>query len=285
MSLDVLAQPFDLPFMQHAFLAAVLVAVPTGLLSCYLVLKGWSLMGDAVSHAVLPGVVLSYMLKIPLLIGAFSAGMVCALMAGFLERNSRVKSDTVLGVVFSGMFGLGIVMYAAIRTDVHLEHILFGDLLGVSSTELLQMGVIAAVVSMALLFRRRDLLLFAFDPIQARAIGLPTGLLHYGLLAVLSLTVVGALTASGIILTIAMLITPGAIAFLLTRRFDRMLLLATGAALIAAVSGVYAAFFIDSAPAPTIVMVLMIEFALAFFLGRRNVVRRMGDEERLSSVA
>lgn len=285
MSLDVLAQPFDLPFMQHAFLAAVLVAVPTGLLSCYLVLKGWSLMGDAVSHAVLPGVVLSYMLKIPLLIGAFSAGMVCALMAGFLERNSRVKSDTVLGVVFSGMFGLGIVMYAAIRTDVHLEHILFGDLLGVSSTELLQMGVIAAVVSTALLFRRRDLLLFAFDPIQARAIGLPTGLLHYGLLAVLSLTVVGALTASGIILTIAMLITPGAIAFLLTRRFDRMLLLATGAALIAAVSGVYAAFFIDSAPAPTIVMVLMIEFALAFFLGRRNVVRRMGDEERLSSVA
>lgn len=285
MSLDVLAQPFDLPFMQHAFLAAVLVAVPTGLLSCYLVLKGWSLMGDAVSHAVLPGVVLSYMLKIPLLIGAFSAGMVCALMAGFLERNSRVKSDTVLGVVFSGMFGLGIVMYAAIRTDVHLEHILFGDLLGVSSTELLQMGVITAVVSMALLFRRRDLLLFAFDPIQARAIGLPTGLLHYGLLAVLSLTVVGALTASGIILTIAMLITPGAIAFLLTRRFDRMLLLATGAALIAAVSGVYAAFFIDSAPAPTIVMVLMIEFALAFFLGRRNVVRRMGDEERLSSVA
>lgn len=277
MTLDMWMQPFALPFMQHAFLAAVLVAVPAGLLSCYLVLKGWSLMGDAVSHAVLPGVVLSYMLKAPLLIGAFAAGMTCALTAGFLQQNSRIKSDTVLGVVFSGMFGLGIVMYAAIRTDVHLEHILFGDLLGVSAAGLLQTGLIAAAVSAMLLLRRRDLLLFAFDPVQARAIGLPTGLLHYGLLALLSLTVVGALTASGIILTIAMLITPGAIAFLLTRRFDRMLLLAAAAAVIAAVAGVYAAFFIDSAPAPTIVLVLMIEFVLAFLIGPRARVAGRAD--------
>ncbi len=277
MTLDMWMQPFALPFMQHAFLAAVLVAVPAGLLSCYLVLKGWSLMGDAVSHAVLPGVVLSYMLKAPLLIGAFAAGMTCALTAGFLQQNSRIKSDTVLGVVFSGMFGLGIVMYAGIRTDVHLEHILFGDLLGVSAAGLLQTGLIAAAVSAMLLLRRRDLLLFAFDPVQARAIGLPTGLLHYGLLALLSLTVVGALTASGIILTIAMLITPGAIAFLLTRRFDRMLLLAAAAAVIAAVAGVYAAFFIDSAPAPTIVLVLMIEFVLAFLIGPRTRVGARAD--------
>lgn len=277
MTLDMWMQPFALPFMQHAFLAAVLVAVPAGLLSCYLVLKGWSLMGDAVSHAVLPGVVLSYMLKAPLLIGAFAAGMTCALTAGFLQQNSRIKSDTVLGVVFSGMFGLGIVMYAAIRTDVQLEHILFGDLLGVSAAGLLQTGVIAAAVSAMLLLRRRDLLLFAFDPVQARAIGLPTGLLHYGLLALLSLTVVGTLTASGIILTIAMLITPGAIAFLLTRRFDRMLLLAAAAAVIAAVAGVYAAFFIDSAPAPTIVLVLMIEFVLAFLIGPRARVAGRAD--------
>ena len=222
--IQLLLQPFSFGFMQQAFVITLLVAIPMGLLSPFLVLKGWSLMGDAISHAVLPGVVLAYIAGIPLAIGAFAAGMICALATGFLKQNSRVKEDTVMGVVFSGMFGLGIVLYTKIQSDVHLDHILFGDMLGVAWRDIAETGVIAAVTLLALGIWRRDLLLHAFDPQHAQAIGLPVKFLHYGLLCILSLTIVGALKAVGIILAVAMLIAPGSIAFLLTKRFERMLL-------------------------------------------------------------
>jgi len=262
--MEALLAPFAFPFMQQAFAIAVLTAVPTALLSCFLVLKGWSLMGDAVSHSVLPGVVLAYALGLPLAAGAFAAGMACALAAGWLKENSRIKEDAVLGVVFSGMFGLGLVLYTAIETDLHLDHILFGDMLGVSAGDLAQSGLITAGVTAAVGLRWRDLLLHAFDPQQARALGLPVRRLHYGLLCLLSLTVVGALTATGIILTIALLIAPGAIAFLLTRRFAWMLVTATTIATAASLLGVYLSFFLDSAPAPTIVLLLSLAFVAAF---------------------
>lgn len=259
-----LAQPFQFEFMRYALVIALLVAVPTALLSCYLVLKGWSLMGDAVSHAVLPGVVLAYMAGLPLAVGAFVAGMTCALATGWLKANSRVKQDTVMGVVFSGMFGLGLVLYTSIETDVHLDHILFGDMLGVGPDDILQTSLIAALVAGAILLKWRDLLLHAFDPAQARASGLPVGLLHYGLLALLSLAIVGALKAVGIILAIATLIAPGAIAFLLTRSFGRMLAVAVAISVACSLGGVYLSFFIDSAPAPTIVLMMTIAFVAAF---------------------
>jgi len=262
--MEVLLQPFQFGFMQNALLISVLVAVPTALLSCFLVLKGWSLMGDAVSHAVFPGVVLAYILGLPLALGAFTAGMTCALLTGFIKENSRIKQDTVMGVVFSGMFGLGLVMYVKIETDVHLDHILFGDMLGVGAADLVQTAVIALVVSGVLILKWRDFLLHAFDPAQAKAVGMRVGLLHYGLLALLSLTIVGALTAVGIIMAIAMLIAPGAIAFLLTRRFSAMLTVAVLVAVCASFTGVYLSFFIDSAPAPTIVLTMSLAFVAAF---------------------
>ena len=146
-----------------------------------------ALMGDAVSHAVLPGIVLAYIAGIPLIIGAFVAGMFCALATGLLSENSRVKQDTVMGIVFSGMFGFGIVIYTKISTEVHLDHILFGNMLGVGSTDLWTAGVIAALVATILIVKRQDILLHAFDPIQAQAVGLRVKWLHYGLLAMLSL--------------------------------------------------------------------------------------------------
>ena len=222
--IETLLLPFQFPFMQKAFAIALLVAVPMALLSCFLVLKGWSLMGDAISHAVLPGIVLAYIVGLPLAVGAFAAGMFCALATGFLKENSRIKEDTVMGVVFSGMFGLGLVLYAKIQTDVHLDHILFGDMLGVGwamSCETRPDRRRSCIAVLGIL--RRDLLLHAFDPQHARAIGLPVGCCTTGCLAVLSLTIVGALKAVGIILAIALLIAPGAIAFLLTRRFEPML--------------------------------------------------------------
>jgi manganese/iron transport system permease protein len=265
--------PFSFAFMQQALLISVLIAVPMALLSSFLVLKGWSLMGDAISHAVLPGVVLAYIAGLPLAIGAFAAGMTCAVATGFLKENSRIKEDTVMGVVFSGMFGLGIVLYTSIQTEVHLDHILFGDMLGVTWGDIAETGAIAAVATAVVTLWRRDLLLHAFDAQHAQAIGLPVRLLHYGLLSILSLTIVGALKAVGIILAISMLIAPGAIAYLLTDRFERMLAVAVVVAVTVSFLGVYASFFIDSAPAPTIVLLMSLVFVLAFFVSRRRAAR------------
>ena len=256
--------PFTFPFMTQAMAIAVMVAIPTALLSCFLVLKGWSLMGDAISHAVLPGVVLAYIVGIPLGIGAFAAGMGCALSVGYLKENSRIKEDTVMGVVFSGLFGLGIVLYTSIQTDVHLDHILFGDILGVSAGDLIQTGVISLFVTAIVLAKWRDLLLFTFDPQQAGAIGLPVRVLHYGLLALLSLTIVAALTAVGIVLVIALLVAPGAIAYLISKRFAPMMLIAVTVSVLSSVVGIYASFFIDSAPAPTIVLLMSATFIVTF---------------------
>jgi len=256
--------PFQLPFMQNAFLVTLMICIPMAMLSCFLVLKGWSLMGDVVSHAVLPGVVLAYMLSLPLALGAFVAGLVCAIGTGFIKENSRIKEDTVLGIVFSGMFGLGLVMFVAVKSDVHLDHILFGDMLGIGPADLLQSGLIALAATLFLAILRKDLLLHAFDAQHAKAIGLPVTVLHYGLLTVLSLTVVGALTAVGIILAVAFLVAPGAIAYLLARRFHVMLLTSVVVAFGCSFVGIYASFFIDSAPAPTIVLLMTVVFILAF---------------------
>ena len=270
--MDIVLQPFQFPFMNNAFLMMAILSVPTSLLSCYLVLKGWSLMGDAISHAVLPGVVLAYLINIPLIIGAFSAGMVCALATGFLSENSRVKQDTVMGIVFSGMFGFGIVLYTKITTDVHLDHILFGNMLGVGPDQLWTSGLIAAFVGVVMIAKRADFMLHAFDPVQAQAVGLRVGWLHYGMLALISLTIVATLSAVGIILSIGLLIAPGAIAYLMTKRFDRMLMIAVLVTLGSGVLGVYISFFIDSAPAPTVVLILTAIFILAF--ARANTVAR-----------
>ena len=272
-TLDYLLLPLSLTFMQHAFTVTLMIAVPMAAISCFLVLKGWSLMGDAVSHAVLPGIVTAYLVGLPLAVGAFVAGLICAVLSGYLKENSRIKEDTVLGIVFSGMFGIGLVIFVWARPDVHLDHILFGDMLGISRLDILETGLIALASGLFVFGRRRDLLVHAFDPQHARAIGLPVRVLHYGLLIVLSLTVVGALKAVGIILSVALLIAPGTIAFLLTRRFDAMLATAVALALGCSFLGIYISFFLDSAPAPTIVLLMSIAFVAAF-LNRMRADRK-----------
>ena len=270
--------PLEFAFMQKAFLMAVLIAPPTALLSCFLVMKGWALMGDAVSHAILPGVVLAYVFGAPLLLGAFVAGMVCALATGYISAHSRVKQDTVMGVVFSGMFGLGMVLYVAIDSDLHLDHILFGNLLGIDRGELLTTAWLAVPITLILLVKWKDFMLHSFDLRQARASGLAVGWIHYGLLAILSLTIVAVLAASGLILAIGLLIAPGAIAFLLARRLATMLWLAVLLALMAMLGGIYLSFFINSAPAPTIILLLTFMFILAFFWRLwRGYGRILGD--------
>lgn len=260
--------PFQFPFMQNALLIVTLIAPAAAMLSAFLVLKGWSLMGDATSHAVLPGVVLAYMAGIPLIVGAFLAGLLCAVGTGFIKDHSRIKQDTVMGVIFSGMFGAGIVLYTQIESDLHLDHILFGNMLGVESGDLWTAGLISGAVAVILGLKWRDFLAHSFDPVQARMIGLPVGWLHYGLLAILSATIVAMLSSVGIILSVAYLIAPGAIAFLLTRRFSAMLLVAVVVALGSGLVGIYASFWLDAAPAPTIVLIMTGVFLIALALRR-----------------
>ncbi len=274
--IDTLLLPFQFPFMRNAFLIAAMVAVPTGLLSCFLVLKGWALMGDAVSHAVLPGIVLAWMTGLPLILGAFAAGMGCALLTGYLSDNSRVKRDTVMGVVFSGMFGIGLILHTWAPTNEHLDHVLFGNMLGVGANDLWTAGTISLGVAAVLLLRWKDLLLHAFDPAQAQASGLPVRALHYGLLALMSLTIVATLSATGLILAVALLIAPGAIAFLLVRSFGAMLWAATGTCVAAMLTGVYLSFFLDSAPAPTVVLVLTALFIVALLRRLRGARAAVG---------
>ncbi|PAW12708.1 MULTISPECIES: metal ABC transporter permease [Vibrio] len=262
--LDTLVMPFTFTFMQQAFLIVLLVAIPTALLSCFLVLKGWSLMGDAIAHSILPGVVIAYILAIPYTVGAFAAGIFCALSTGYLKENSRIKEDTVMGVVFSAMFALGLVLMTKVEVGVHLDHILFGDALGVSWADIIEAAIVALLVVLFAVFKGKDLLVFVFDHQHAQAIGLPVKFLHYGLLSLLSLAIVAALKAVGMILVIAMLIAPGATAFLLTRRFHSMVLLALCISLLSAFLGVYLSFFIDSAPAPTIILIMTLKFICVF---------------------
>ena len=271
--IETLTFPFVFPFMQNAFYIALMLSVPAGLLSCFLVLKGWALMGDAVSHAVLPGIVLAWIAGIPLIIGAFLAGMLTTISTGWLAGNSRVRQDTVMGVVFSGMFGLGIVLHTALGSGLHLDHILFGNILGIGPEDLQTSLLIAVPVTAFLVMKWKDLMLQAFDTVQAKASGLRTGLLHYGLLTALSLMVVATLSSTGLILAIGLLIAPGAIAFLLVRSFGRMLILASLASLVAMCGGIYLSFFLDSAPGPTIILVLTVMFLLAFVWRRFQIAR------------
>lgn len=260
--MDIL-QPFQFPFMQNAFLICLIVALPTALLSCFLVMKGWALMGDAVSHAVLPGIVVAYVLGLPLLLGAFIAGMLCSVLTGFLSENSRIKQDTIMGVVFSGMFAFGIVLYVALDTNAHLDHILFGNMLGVDFHEITTSAIISFVVVSGITLFWKDFLLHSFDEVQARVSGLNVTVLHYTLLTFLSLTIVATLNAIGLILAISLLIAPGAIAFLLVRKFSNMLWVACIINLATMLVGVYISFHIDSAPAPTIVLIQSTLFIIA----------------------
>lgn len=269
-----LLEPLAYDFMQRALLVAILVGAVSAVLSCFLVLKGWSLMGDAISHAVLPGIVLAYVAGVPLALGAFAAGLLAAVSTGYLKDNSRIKEDTAMGIVFTGMFAIGLVLFSRIETDQHLSHILFGDMLGVSWGDLTETAIIAGATLVVVLIKRRDFLLYAFDPQHARAIGLPVGWLHYSLLAMLSLTIVASLKAVGIILVVAMLIAPGAIGFLSTRRFDAMLALAMAVAVGSSVLGTLISFSINAATGPCIVLIQAAVFVLALLFAPRGGLLR-----------
>jgi ABC-type Mn2+/Zn2+ transport system permease subunit len=254
-------------------IVGVAVGAVCAVLSCYLVLKGWSLMGDAISHAVLPGIVLAYAAGVPLAVGAFVSGLLCAVLTGYIKANSRVKEDTVMGVVFTGLFAFGLVLFTKIKSDLHLDHILFGNILGLVPGDLRDTVIVGGITFGTILALRRDLLLYCFDSGHARTIGLRTGVLYYLLLSLLAVTIVVSLKAVGIILVIAMLVTPGCVGYLLTDRFNTMLWIATTTAVSCSFLGVYISFFLNASTGACIVLLQALVFLGALVFAPKHGLR------------
>ncbi|MFB8387679.1 metal ABC transporter permease [Microbacterium sp. NPDC055910] len=256
--------------MVRALVTTVIAAVVCGLLSCWLVLVGWSLMGDAVSHAVLPGVVIAYVVGAPFAIGALVFGFLAVGLIGAIRGTTRVKEDAAIGIVFTTLFALGLVLISVTPSQTDLNHIIFGNILGVSAADLAQIGILAAVALAILLVKRRDLTLYAFDATHAFAIGLNPRLLGALLLGLIALTSVVALQVVGVILVVAMLIIPGATAYLLTDRFSRMLLLAPLLSAASAVIGIYLSYWMDAASGGLVVLVQGAVFGLVWIFSPRH---------------
>lgn len=270
-----LFEPLEFAFMRDALLVGSVVAAMCAVLSCFLILRGWSLMGDAISHAILPGIVIAYIIGWPLAVGAFIAGLFCAVSTGFIQQNSRLKEDTVMGVVFTGLFAFGLVLFSRTPSDMHLDHILVGNILGISKSQFVQTLWMGAAVLAVTLVLRRDLLLICFDPGQARVMALPARVLNYLLLGLLSLAIVVSLQTVGIILVIAMLVTPGSIAHLWTDRFDRMIGIAVMAAVLSTMVGIFVSYHIDGSPGACIVLVQALVFlASLLFAPKHGIFKR-----------
>ncbi len=254
MSWMTLLEPFTYGFMVKALLIAALVGGVCAVISCYLILKGWSLMGDAISHAVLPGIVAAYVLHIPLGIGAFAAGLLNAAATGWIKDRSRIREDSVMGAVFTGMMAVGLILVTKVSSNIHFMHILFGSLLGIETSDMIQ-AIVCSVITLTLVVaKRKDILLYLFDKNHAQAVGLNVSFIHYLFLSLTALTIVASLQAAGILLTVAMLIIPGCIAYLLTDRLNRMLLISACSAVVSALIGTYVSYYLNGATGACIIL-------------------------------
>ena len=260
-------------YLQNAMVAGVLVGIICGITGCFIILRGMALMGDAISHAVLPGVAIAYALGFSYFIGAVATGVLTALGIGYVSQKSILKHDTSIGVMFTAAFALGVVLITMRRgTGVDLWHILFGNVLAVSRSDLWMTFIIGVMILAGVLLFYKQLLLSTFDPTMAEAVGLPIHLIHYGLMLMLSLVTVASLKTVGIVLVVAMLVTPGATAYLLTYRLPAMLLLSVVFGVISALLGVYFSFIYDVATGASIVLVASLFFALSFLFSPKHGV-------------
>lgn len=256
--------PLQYDYMLRAIWVSALVGGVCGFLSSFVTLKGWSLMGDALSHAVVPGVAIAYIIGVPFALGAFIAGLLAAGAMAFIRAQSRIREDATIGIVFTSFFALGLVLISLFPSGVDLKVILYGNILGIAGEDVAQVVGISVVTLLVLSLKWRDLMLYCFDPNQARTLGLKAGVLHVTLLTLLAATAVAALQAVGAILVLAMLVTPGATAYLLTDRFGRMLWISSGLGVVSSLVGAYASYFLNGATGGCIVTLQTLLFLLAF---------------------
>ncbi|MEN2977455.1 metal ABC transporter permease (plasmid) [Tistrella bauzanensis] len=268
--LTSLLEPFTYDYMLNAMWVSALVGGVCAFLSCFLMLKGWSLIGDALSHAIVPGVAGAYMLGLPFAFGAFFSGGLAAAAMLFLNQRTRLKEDAIIGLIFSAFFGLGLFMVSISPTSVNIQTIVLGNILAITPGDTIQLAIIGIVSLVILLVKWRDLMVVFFDESHARAVGLNPTALKIMFFALLSASTVAALQTVGAFLVICMVVTPGATAYLLTDRFPRLLTIAVAIGAIVSFTGAYASYFLDGATGGIIVCLQTLVFLTAFLFAPRH---------------
>ncbi len=268
--MEHLLVPFHYDYMWKAMWVSALIGGVCALLSCFVTLKGWSLMGDALSHAVVPGVTLAYLVGAPFVVGAFASGLLAAVGMGFIKSRTSLREDAVIGIVFTSFFAAGLLLISLFPAGISLRTIVFGNILGISNPDVWQVAGISAFTLLVLGLKWRDLVLYCFDPNQARTLGLNVMLLHYTLLTLFAATAVAALQTVGAVLVVATLVTPGATAYLLTDRFSRMLGIAGGMGVGTSFGGAYLSYFLNGSTGGCIVVLQTLFFLVAFVFAPRH---------------
>ncbi|USD67466.1 metal ABC transporter permease [Vibrio sp. SCSIO 43136] len=265
-----LFEPFEYQYMQHAMVAATLVGAACALLSCYLMLKGWSLIGDALSHSVVPGVAAAYALGLPLALGAFFSGFLAALSIAALKAFSHLREDAIIGFIFTTFFAAGLLLISLNPTSVNVQTIILGNILAVSASDQWQIVIICLTTIALIALKWRTLMLVFFDEPQASAVGINVNAVKIGFFTLLSACTVASLQTVGAILVIAMVITPGATAYLLTDRFERLLVIASAIGALSGLLGVYFSYFFDATTGAVIVVLQTVSFILAFLFSPKH---------------
>lgn len=264
--LDWLIDPLQYAFMQRSLVVAVMVGIICAVVGSYLMVQRLAMLGDAISHSLLPGLAIAFVLDINLFIGAFVAGVLSTVLIAWIHTRSPIKEDASMGIVLSSFFALGITLITLVQKDnkIDLNHFLFGNILGVTGDEVRDTAIIAAVVLISVGLLYKELLFYSFDPLGAQAAGLPVGLLNSGLMILIALTVVASMKAVGVVLVLSLLITPGATAYLLVPRLHQVMLLGASLGVLSSISGMYLSYYYNLPSGPSIVMVVSGLFFLAF---------------------
>ncbi|MGB3309075.1 MAG: metal ABC transporter permease [Nodosilinea sp.] len=267
-------EPLQYAFMQRSLAVAIMVGIICSVVGSYLMVQRLALLGDAISHSVLPGLAIAFLLGVNIFVGAFIAGVLSTVIIGWIHTRSPIKEDAAMGIVFSAFFALGITLITRIQKDnkIDLNHFLFGNILGVTGADVRDTAIIAALVLIAVFLLYKELLFYSFDPLGAQAGGLPTGLLNAGLMVLIALTVVASMKVVGVILVLSLLITPGATAYLLVPRLHQVMLLGAAIGVFSSISGMYLSYYVNVPSGPAIVMVVSTLFALSFLFSPRHGV-------------
>lgn len=262
--IEILQDPLQYEFMRLALVTAIVVGVMCSVLSSFIVLRGWSLLGDAISHSVLPGIAVALTFGFPFFWGALFTGVASSALIGLVESKSRVRNDTAIGIVFTGAFALGLVIISKTRPAIDIFHVLFGNVLGVTFQDLLVTAISGSVILVAIGLGLKEIVTYTFDPTFSRVIGLPIRLIHYSLMVLLSLAIVAALQTAGIILVISLLVTPGATAQLLAKTIERTILVSLVVGIASVTVGLYLSYYLAVSSGGAIALVATVVFFAAF---------------------
>ncbi|MBD2305829.1 metal ABC transporter permease [Chroococcidiopsis sp. FACHB-1243] len=264
--LEALIEPLQYGFMQRSLVVAILVGLLCAVVGSYLMVQRLALLGDAISHSVLPGLAIAFLVGANIFVGAFIAGVISTLLIAWIRTRSPIKEDAAMGIVFSAFFALGITLITTIQKQnkIDLNHFLFGNILGVTFDDVRDTAIIATVVLIVVFLLYKELLFYTFDPLGAQAAGLPVNQLNFGLMLLIALTIVASMKAVGVILVLSLLITPGATAYLLVTRLHQVMIVGAAIGIVSSISGMYLSYFFNLPSGPAIVLVVSGLFALAF---------------------